>query len=104
VVCKYQNLSSKKAWQPKLVVFFTKVLRTKKLQEQKLQPDRLHPDREVVLRKNRFHFVFTPDMSEKPLFGLSFGQFTHKLSWLGYAKSLDNCLQKFKDRMSKKSH
>ncbi len=28
VVCKYQNVSSKKAWQPKLVVFYTKVLRT----------------------------------------------------------------------------
>jgi hypothetical protein len=28
-VCKYQKLSSKKAWQPKLVVFYTKVLRTK---------------------------------------------------------------------------
>jgi hypothetical protein len=30
VVCKYQKLASKKAWQPKLVVFYTKVLGTKK--------------------------------------------------------------------------
>ncbi len=29
VVCKYQKLASKKAWQPKLVVFYTKVLGTK---------------------------------------------------------------------------
>ncbi len=29
MVCKYQKLASKKAWQPKLVVFCTKVLRTK---------------------------------------------------------------------------
>jgi hypothetical protein len=33
----------------------------------------------------------TNTTSKKPLFGLSFGQFTDKLSWLGYAKSLDNC-------------
>ncbi len=36
-------------------------------------------------------FVFKVITSEYPLLGLSFGQFTHKLSWLGYAKSLDNC-------------
>jgi hypothetical protein len=29
VVCKYQKLASKKAWQPMLVVFYTKVLGTK---------------------------------------------------------------------------
>jgi hypothetical protein len=29
VVCKYQKLASKKAWQPKLGVFYTKVLGTK---------------------------------------------------------------------------
>ncbi len=29
VVCKYQKLARKKAWQPKLVVFYTKVLGTK---------------------------------------------------------------------------
>ncbi len=29
VVCKYQKLASKIAWQPKMVVFYTKILETK---------------------------------------------------------------------------